>query len=135
MVIVDANVILRYFLDDIEDLAIRSKHILENLEVFIPNEIVAEVVFVLQKFYEVPRNEISSLLTDLIEFENIDLYKKAVLIKALDIYKSKNLDFVDCILCAYKKVENIEIKTFDKELLKCTKSDNVKFKQSNTRST
>ena len=119
MVIVDANVILRYFLNDIEDLAIKSKHIIETLEVFIPNEVVAEVVYVLQKFYEVPRNEISSLLTDLIEFENIDLFKKEVLIKALDIYKSKNLDFVDCILYAYRKVENTEIKTFDKGILKC----------------
>lgn len=119
MVIADANVILRYFLNDLKDLAIQSKYVLENLEIFIPNEVVAEVVYVLQKFYKVPRNKISSLLTELLSFENIDLYKKAVIFKALEIYKSKNLDFVDCILCAHKKVENIEIKTFDKKLLKC----------------
>ena len=119
MVIIDANVILRYLLNDVEDLAIKSKHIIEKLHVFIPNEIVAEVVYVLQKFYEVPRNKISLRLIELVKFENIDLPNKAIIIKALDIYKSKKIDFVDCILCAYNKVETIEIKTFDKELLKC----------------
>ena len=119
MVIVDANVILRYLLNDVKDLAIKGKHILENLHVFIPNEIVAEVVYVLQKFYEVPRNEISSRIIELVKFKNIDMSNKAVIIKSLDIYKSKKIDFVDCILCAYNKVDAIEIKTFDKELLKC----------------
>ena len=43
--------------------------------------------------------------------------KNFILIEALNIYKSKKLDFVDCILCAYSKFDNIL--TFDKKLNKC----------------
>ncbi len=32
----------------------------------------------------------------------------------------KNLDFVDCLLCAYSRDDTI--KTFDKRLLKCIKN-------------
>lgn len=92
MVIIDANVILRYLLNDVEDLAIKSKHIIEKIHVFIPNEIVAEVVYVLQKFYEVPRNEILLRLIELVKFENIDLPNKAIIIKAFDKELLKCID-------------------------------------------
>ena len=34
----------------------------------------------------------------------------------LKTYAEQNLDFVDCILYAYYRVKNYEIKTFDKKL-------------------
>ncbi len=33
-------------------------------------------------------------------------------------FSNKNLDFVDCVLYAYHKLQNIEIATFDKKLKK-----------------
>lgn len=49
MNIVDANIILRYLLEDIPELAEKAAEILENNEIFIPNEVFAEVVYVLEK--------------------------------------------------------------------------------------
>jgi predicted nucleic acid-binding protein len=40
-----------------------------------------------------------------------------VAIEALMIFVDKNIDFVDALLCAYSK--NDEVRTFDKKLLKC----------------
>lgn len=34
----------------------------------------------------------------------------------MKIFEESSLDFVDCILIAYNKVENIEIFSFDKKL-------------------
>ncbi len=39
-----------------------------------------------------------------------------VLSQALRVYAENNLDFVDCILFAYKKKRGYEIATFDKKL-------------------
>ncbi|QSQ10284.1 hypothetical protein H0A61_02685 [Koleobacter methoxysyntrophicus] len=49
MKIVDANIVLRYLLDDAEELSEKAAEILENNEVFLPNEVIAEVVYVLEK--------------------------------------------------------------------------------------
>lgn len=45
------------------------------------------------------------------------MFDKAVIIESLAIFGDKNLDFVDCILCAQST--KYTIKTFDKKLLKC----------------
>ncbi|MGI6406514.1 MAG: hypothetical protein ACOX2E_08705 [Syntrophaceticus sp.] len=38
MKIVDANIVLRYLLNDTEDLSEKAANLLENNEVFVPNE-------------------------------------------------------------------------------------------------
>jgi len=64
MQIVDANIILSYFLNDIEEMANKAAQILENKEIFIPNEIIAEVVYVLEKVYKVRRKDIQQSLNE-----------------------------------------------------------------------
>ena len=49
MSIVDANVVLRYLLDDHPDLSAKAADILEQNTVTLPIEVACEVVYVLQK--------------------------------------------------------------------------------------
>lgn len=49
MLIVDANIILRYLLFDNIELAEKASEIIENNKVFIPFEVAAEIVYVLDK--------------------------------------------------------------------------------------
>lgn len=51
MSIVDANVILRYILDDHPELSTAAAAILEQQTVILPIEVACEVVYVLQKVY------------------------------------------------------------------------------------
>jgi len=67
--------------------------------------------------YEFSRDEVSDALIELTEFDNLFFERKIFLRKALELFKSTKLDFVDCLLCAYSEVD--EIKTFDKKLIKC----------------
>lgn len=53
MSIVDANIILRYLLDDHADLSPKAAEILEQQTVTMPIEVACEVVYVLQKVYAV----------------------------------------------------------------------------------
>lgn len=78
---------------------------------------MAEVVYVLQGVYKIPKIDIANQLLELIKFENISVSNMEIIKQTLEIYKTKNLDFIDCILCAYSTQD--EIATFDKKLSQC----------------
>lgn len=118
MKIVDANVILRFLLDDVEELSRKAAEILEIGQSYIPNEIVAEVVYVLEKVYKVDREDIKNSLGELLNSDGILTDNVDILITALELYSIRKLDFVDTLLFAYNKVEQYEIFTFDKKLKK-----------------
>ena len=117
MILLDANYILRFLLNDNEQMYKISKECIVDNNCTIPNEVLAEVVFVLLKVYKVEKQDISKSLIEFLNYDNIIMYDKNIIIKSLEIFEIKNLDFVDCILCA--KSNKYEIKTFDKKLNKC----------------
>ncbi len=117
MIRLDSNYILRYLVNDDKDMANIAQEIIENKNIYIANEVLAEVVYVLNGVYKASKEKIFLDLSELISFENIYASNKAIVQKALELYKDKNLDFVDCLLCAYSKID--EILTFDKKLNKC----------------
>ncbi|MBI3874080.1 MAG: PIN domain-containing protein [Arcobacter sp.] len=119
MILLDANYILRFLLKDNLEMYEISKESILNNQCEILNEVLAEVVFVLLKVYAVEKIDIKNILTQFLNFDNIIIHDKINIIKALEIFESKNLDFVDCVLCA--KSSKYQIKTFDKKLLKCIK--------------
>ena len=120
MIVLDTNYILRFLLKDNEDMYKISKNTITTNRCFIDNEVLAEVVFVLLKVYQVPKADIRVTLEKFISFENIILNNKNIIINALKIFEENNLDFVDAILCA--KSKKYIVKTFDQKLKKCIKN-------------
>jgi predicted nucleic-acid-binding protein len=105
MRIVDANIILRHLLDDDPQLSEKASKILERDSVHAPFEVIAEVVYVMQGVYGVPRTEVSSTLCQFFKLPNITTNNTRVVVEALDLYASMGLDFVDALLCAYHRVD------------------------------
>lgn len=116
MKIADANVILRYLLNDNEELSEKATIIIENNEVLLPNEVIAEIVYVLEKVYEVKNEEISETLLELFKYSNIVVNDIEVLEEAFLLFGKRQLDFVDTLLYAYNKVKGYEVYTFDNKL-------------------
>ena len=116
MVIVDANIVLRYVLDDHEELSPKAAEILEHQSVILPIEAGCEVVYVLQKVYNVDRQHIQYHLSDLVNQQLVFVEKADVFLKALECYCTTTLDFVDALLWAYHVVEQKEVLTFDEKL-------------------
>jgi predicted nucleic-acid-binding protein len=129
MLIVDANIVLRYLLLDNAELAEKASQIIENNNVFIPFEVAAEIVYVLEKVYNVGRTEISRSIKELLASDNIHTYDSDVLNKALDIFSSKKIDFVDTLLCGYSLVRGDEVKTFDKKINKYIQKEREKVEK------
>ena len=119
--LIDANAILRYLLNDVETMASESAQVIKNGAFTIP-EVLAEVVYVLLKVYHVERQEISKVL--IMFLNSIEINRKDIIIKALEIFSDTTLDFVDCILIAYNKIDAVEIFSFDKKLNKKLQGEN-----------
>ena len=85
MSVVDANVILRYILDDHAELSPKAAEILEQQQtVTLTLEVACEVVYVLQKVYAVDRKEIQPQLSNLLHEELVAMEKSSVFLAALD---------------------------------------------------
>ncbi len=118
MVIIDANIVLRYVLNDHPDLSQKAAGIIEKQSVLLPIEAACEVIYVLQKVYHVDRKQINSFLRELIHSDLIFVEKKEIFLAALEYYKKTRLDFVDTLLWAYSTIKKQTVLTFDKELAK-----------------
>ena len=113
---IDANVILRYILDDHTELSPTAKEIIDSSEVFITTEVLAEVVYVLSGVYHVDRKTVRNTLTAFISDSCCDFTKPDVILKSLDLFADTKLDYVDCVLAGYAIIDDAEIETFDKQL-------------------
>lgn len=118
MKIVDANVVLRYLLADVPTLFTRSEQIVENEAVYLPFEVLAEVVYVLDKVYAVSRREISASLAELLKYPTVSTFNVEVAICGLKTYSDSSLDIVDSLLYGYGSVQGAEVLSFDKQLNK-----------------
>jgi predicted nucleic-acid-binding protein len=118
MIIIDANIILRYLLKD--DLSLHKKaiEIVDNQHLFLPNEITAEIVYVLEKVYRIPKGEICDVLTILFERDNLEFVDKSIILASLKYYQKFNLDYADALLISYNKIQKADVLTFDKKLNK-----------------
>ncbi len=113
---IDANVVLRYLLDDHKELSDRAAQIIDKENIYIATEVICEIVYVLYRVYNVPRKEISEKIKSFIAQENTTCSEPNVIKTALDLYQHENIDFVDCILCAHNKIKADRIITFDKKI-------------------
>ena len=116
MLIIDANAILRYVLYDNENMANEVNDLILNKKITVRYEVMAEVVYVLEKVYAMSRNEIAGGIKVFLGLPNIETETVGVLQLALETYASVKMDFVDCLLYGFYSVCGHDIFTFDKKL-------------------
>ncbi len=94
-----------------------------------PDTVIADAVYVLSssKHYNLSRIEIRGLLVSLLRYPNFKVENKQVLIKALDLYVSENIDFGDAVLAVLTlESQSRLICSYDRDL---DKIDNIKRKE------
>jgi len=60
--------------------------LLENETVIIRAEVLAEVVYVLDKVYKLPRLEIHTVITQFLDLNNVEIEDKVVIVLTLETY-------------------------------------------------
>jgi predicted nucleic-acid-binding protein len=79
--------------------------------------IVAECVYVLEAFYEVPRAQVAQLMRAAIAAPTIEVTHEASLLRALEVYELERIDFAEAYLVAQAEATGIgEVLSFDRSI-------------------
>jgi predicted nucleic-acid-binding protein len=98
---VDTNVLVRHLTGDPPDMARRATAFLGvTSDLFLSDLIVAETVYVLESFYEAPRDQIAESMRSLVAFDSIVTVSPDVILRAVEIYETDRLDFAEAYLVA-----------------------------------
>lgn len=115
--IVDANVVLRYLLDDHPELSEKARQALDSgMTTYVSTEVLCEIVYVLRSVYLVERAEIATTLGALVARPHLEFENRDVVRLALETYGLRSVDIVDALLFARNRIEGKDILTFDKTL-------------------
>lgn len=122
-IIVDANIVIRFLLNDHPTLSSRAKAIFLKAQqgkiiIYIDEVILAEVIWTLSSFYKIKKLDIVDRLEKLLLQNWIINPKKKLLIKALMLFGTANLDYIDCWVFEVSKYQKITLETFDEDLKK-----------------
>lgn len=115
---VDTNVLIRHLTGDPPALAKRATALLrDGSELFLADLIVAETVYVLESFYEVPRGQIATTIRSLLAFDSISVVDRDVLLRAVEVYEIDRLDFAEAYLVACAESTGIgRVASFDRSI-------------------
>ena len=114
-VLIDTNVILRYLLEDNEEMALTAEHIIDG-GAWTTSEVLAEVTYILEKYYEMPREDVAWALN--IIYIKVETRPQRIVLRAISEYEATNLDFVDCMMVAYAIEGRERTFSFDKGINK-----------------
>ncbi|MDA8169957.1 MAG: PIN domain-containing protein [Nitrospiraceae bacterium] len=118
--LVDANVILRFFLEDDEEQLKKTRLFFQRVELakeeaLITDIIFAEVVWVLHKVYDIPRPEIAEKFSRLINYKGIKtVFRKELYAESLGLYAKHPVDIQDILLSTLARDQDCTVVTFDK---------------------
>ena len=115
---VDTNVLIRHLTGDPPDLAARATAFLAAAdELLLPDLIIAETLYVLESFYEVPIEDLARLVRSIIAFPAIRTIDAALLLRALEVYETQRIDFAEAYLIASAESAGVnQIASFDRSI-------------------
>lgn len=117
----DTNSLLRFLLNDIQEQADKTAQMVlkakkGKAKIIIPQIVIFEIYFALEKFYKLTKEEIINQLEPMILASYFSIEEQDLFIEAIKLFKENNLDLVDCFLFAKGKSQGFELFTFDKKL-------------------
>lgn len=114
----DTNVLIRHLTGDPPAMTARATKALADAdELLLADLIVAECVYVLESFYEVPRERVAELMRAAIALPTIKVIDAATLLRALEVYELDRLDFAEAYLIAQAEATGVAaILSFDKTI-------------------
>jgi predicted nucleic acid-binding protein len=113
----DANVLIRHLTADPPDAGARATRFLERADaLLLPDVIVSEVVYVLESFYQTPREQVATAVRAILAFRAVGVVDANLLLRALELYEVELVDFADAYLVACAEAAGVpDIVSFDRD--------------------
>jgi predicted nucleic acid-binding protein len=115
---VDTNVFVRHLTRDPPDQGAAAAAFLAGAdELYVPDVVLAETVFVLESYYKLPRARVAELVRAIIGFPATVVVDEALVLRALEVYELERLDFAEAYLVACAETSGVPmIASFDRSL-------------------
>jgi len=121
MQFIDSNVFLRFLTKDDPVEAERVKALLQQaergeVELLTSETAIAELVFVLSspRLYKLSRGAVRTVLLPIVSLEGLKLPNRSVFVRALDLYATTPMNFVDALAVAQMERRKVtEIYSYD----------------------
>ncbi len=115
--LLDTNVLVRHLTGAPPAQARRATALLAgDDELILTDLITAELVYVLESYYERPRNEVVEAVRSLLALPSVSSDHE-LLLRAIELYEAERLDFADAYLCAASEVSGIgTVASFDRRM-------------------
>jgi predicted nucleic-acid-binding protein len=116
----DTNIFIRFLTDDVPEKAdaceeIFKKAVEKKEPLFTTDLVIAEIVWVLESFYELPKNEVQDKVEKILNTPNLICPHKDLILSALVLYGEKNIDYIDAYNALILKDNGIEeLYSYDK---------------------
>lgn len=112
------NVIVRHLTGDPPAQARRATALLRaRHELLLTDLVLAELVYVLESYYERPRNEIAALARSLLALRTIVVVDDLLLLRAVEVYEDQRLDFAEAYLVAAAETSGVGVvASFDRRI-------------------
>jgi predicted nucleic acid-binding protein len=116
--LLDTNIVIRHLTGDPPDQARRATALIQGShELILTDLILAEMVYVLESFYEVPRAEIAGMARSLLALPSIAAGDHDLLLRAVEIYEVVRLDFAEAYLVALAEFSDVKrVASFDRSI-------------------
>ncbi len=115
---VDTNILVRHLTGDPANLAARATAYLSSERALLLTDLVAaETAYVLESFYQAPRDRIAEALRSLVAFDSIVCVDPALLLRAIEVYETDRIDFAEAYLVACAESTGVcKIASFDRSI-------------------
>ena len=121
MIFIDTNIFLRYFEREDESTYRKVERLFHkivngNIIGISTILVIAEVIWVLKKFYNWDKEEICNNVELILKTPNIRFNQRSVIVKAINLYKDKNISFIDAYNYSFIRANGVtEIYSFDRD--------------------
>lgn len=116
--LVDTNVLIRHLTGDPRSQARRATAFLRRgHELILTDLVLAELVYVLESFYQRPRAEVAGAARSLLALPSIAAVDHSLLLRSVELYEREGLDFANAYLAAAAESTGIgRVVSFDRRL-------------------
>lgn len=115
---VDTNILVRHLTGDPPEMAARATaYLADASELYLADLIVAETVYMLESFYEAPRDQIAAAMRSLVSMRSVVTVDPALLLRSIEVYENDRLDFAEAYLVACAESTGVgRVASFDRAI-------------------
>lgn len=111
MIFIDSNIFIRFFVKDDTEKSIKTEKLFRDivggkLKCITSAMVIAEIVWVLEKFYKIDKESVCDNIELILNTPNIKVAEKDIVLDAVKAYRYYSVDFIDSYNYSYLKSHN-----------------------------